>query len=297
MPSAQPGGRHGVHQYCTICLVVVLSGGMNMRCYNRMRTKNNTMILPFLMAVSVINTLACRHATQLQNINMDTKRSHHQLDVCYKKRKRIHARHTGAFIPSILRPTRPYSAHTIEVSPLEMSRAPPFGMSSPRYTPHHNILNSLASSSNNDDNNIDIEPPNEEHQKGLEEAFASLEALTSEDLVEETDNQYSSTLKYSKTDDTPACNSGKSTKEEVEHYLDMQQEMEGTAIVQDEVDQNADDDPLVDDEGANTAIEDSEDEFPWTSINPILRLRGPVATGYGRGGKKLGIPTANVSKQ
>ena len=272
---------------------------------------NTSMFLPLLMAVSVINTLAC-HATQLQNINIDsidTKRSHHQLDVCSKKRKRIHARHTGAFISSIPRPTRPYSAHTIEVLPLEMSRAPPFGMSSPRYTPHHNILNSLASSSNNDDNNnIDIEPPNEEHQKGLEEAFASLEALTSEDLVEETDNQYSSTLKYSKTDDTPACNSGKSTKEEVQHYLDMQQEMEGTALVQDEqdeVDQNADDDPLVvlqeldaeDDEGANTAIEDSEDEFPWTSINPILRLRGPVATGYGRGGKKLGVPTANVSKQ
>ena len=35
-------------------------------------------------------------------------------------------------------------------------------------------------------------------------------------------------------------------------------------------------------------------DHPWTSINPILRLRGPVTSGYGRGGKQLGVPTANV---
>jgi riboflavin kinase len=35
-------------------------------------------------------------------------------------------------------------------------------------------------------------------------------------------------------------------------------------------------------------------QHPWSSINPILRLRGPIATGYGRGGKKLGVPTANL---
>jgi hypothetical protein len=41
--------------------------------------------------------------------------------------------------------------------------------------------------------------------------------------------------------------------------------------------------------------EEEEDRHPWKSINPILRLRGPVASGYGRGGKQLGVPTANVS--
>jgi len=46
-------------------------------------------------------------------------------------------------------------------------------------------------------------------------------------------------------------------------------------------------------------MEDDEEgnynDYPWKSINPILRLRGPVASGYGRGGKQLGVPTANLS--
>lgn len=33
---------------------------------------------------------------------------------------------------------------------------------------------------------------------------------------------------------------------------------------------------------------------PHCALKTLLRLRGPVASGYGRGGKKLGIPTANL---
>ena len=33
---------------------------------------------------------------------------------------------------------------------------------------------------------------------------------------------------------------------------------------------------------------------PYRALREILRLRGPVASGYGRGGKQLGIPTANL---
>jgi riboflavin kinase len=33
---------------------------------------------------------------------------------------------------------------------------------------------------------------------------------------------------------------------------------------------------------------------PYRALQNLLCLRGPVASGYGRGGKKLGIPTANL---
>ena len=49
------------------------------------------------------------------------------------------------------------------------------------------------------------------------------------------------------------------------------------------------------DSSSSSEEEEEEDRHPWKSINPILRLRGPVASGYGRGGKQLGVPTANVS--
>ena len=157
------------------------------------------------------------------------------------------------------------------------------------------FLNTLASS--NDDS-----VGNGDQQKGMEEAFASLETLSPEDFASDESTEHSSNLKYSRTDDTPAANSGKSTKEEVEHYLEMQQEMEGTLVQDTEANKNAEEweDPLellmgeIETEEQDEQTEDSE-EYPWTSINPILRLRGPVATGYGRGGKKLGVPTANVS--
>jgi len=117
---------------------------------------------------------------------------------------------------------------------------------------------------------------NEEQQNGMEEAFASLEELTPDMLKESINNEYSSKLKYSRTDDTAATNIGKSTKEEVELYLEMQQEMEGTIIQEEEgVEQNVDIESLYTEEE-----EDSEkSDYPWSSINPILRLRGQVATG------------------
>jgi len=110
----------------------------------------------------------------------------------------------------------------------------------------------------------------------MEEAFASLEELTPDMLKESINNEYSSKLKYSRTDDTAATNIGKSTKEEVELYLEMQQEMEGTIIQEEEgVEQNVDIESLYTEEE-----EDSEkSDYPWSSINPILRLRGQVATG------------------
>ena len=94
---------------------------------------------------------------------------------------------------------------------------------------------------------------------------------------------------------------GKSTAEEVELYLEMQGELEGTAVspLQEEEAEEIVDEDLLRLELDEMRVEDDtdvsmEDNFPWTSVNPILRLRGPVASGYGRGGKKLGVPTANV---
>ena len=128
------------------------------------------------------------------------------------------------------------------------------------------------------------------------EAFSHLETLTTEDWDDDSNTKeqidYSSVLKYSRTDDTPALNFGKSTEEEVRYYLEMQQQLEGTAITE------IDDGKLSVDErdsDVDYGLVPDAAEFPWTSINPILRLRGPVATGYGRGGKQLGVPTANVS--
>lgn len=149
----------------------------------------------------------------------------------------------------------------------------------------------------------DTEGHDEVEQNGMEEAFSHLETLTMEDWITESNNineqvDYSSILKYSRTDVTPASNFGKATEEEVQYYLDMQQQLEGTATI--EID---DDGKLSLEEG--NMLESSDvgadvtgiDDYPWASINPILRLRGPVATGYGRGGKQLGVPTANVSGQ
>ncbi|EED92333.1 predicted protein [Thalassiosira pseudonana CCMP1335] len=147
------------------------------------------------------------------------------------------------------------------------------------------------------------EDDEDEEQRGMKEAFASLDALSPTDLTA-SDNYgeqiASEAIKYSRTDDTSASNDGKVTKEEVEYYLEMQGELEGTLVSEDEP-TSADD--VVEDEllfdvlaEDDEAIEDGEesDDYPWESINPILRLRGPVATGYGRGGKQLGVPTANL---
>ena len=132
------------------------------------------------------------------------------------------------------------------------------------------------------------------------EAFSHLETLTTEDWnansIDDERIDYSTVLKYSRTDDTSASNFGKSTEEEVQYYLEMQQQLEGRATAKVE-----DDGKLCVDEGVLLELSDVEDEVPdfnkrpWEPINPILRLRGPVATGYGRGGKQLGVPTANVS--
>ena len=116
---------------------------------------------------------------------------------------------------------------------------------------------------------------NDEQQNGMEEAFASLEELTPDMLKESINNEYSSKLKYSRTDDTAAANVGKSTSEEVELYLEMQQEMEGTTTQEEEdIEQNADIESLEEEK-----IKSEESDYPWSSINPILRLRGQVATG------------------
>ncbi len=137
----------------------------------------------------------------------------------------------------------------------------------------------------------------------MEEAFASLDALSPSDWNDaETKNsnheEYESELKFSRTDKTGASNTGKATREEVEHYLEMTTELDGTAIQNAEEDEEVEevDGIIIDQE---TDIEDTEnsdvdDNLPWEPINPILRLRGQVATGYGRGGKKLGVPTANL---
>ena len=158
-------------------------------------------------------------------------------------------------------------------------------------------------------------------RRGMEEAFALLQTLESEDFNEqqssiitnddkvgdwyssgEISEKVRSKLKYSRTDDTPASNYGKSTVDEVEHYIEMQMEMESTATTTmtktpikklDNTFSNIDDKEKI-----NSSKEDDEEgnnnDYPWKSINPILRLRGPVASGYGRGGKQLGVPTANL---
>jgi len=116
----------------------------------------------------------------------------------------------------------------------------------------------------------------------MEEAFASLEELTPDMLKESINNEYSSKLKYSRTDDTAATNIGKSTKEEVELYLEMQQEMEGSTLQEEEedIEENIDIESLYTEEEEEVNDENSEEsDYPWSSINPILRLRGQVATG------------------
>ncbi len=152
----------------------------------------------------------------------------------------------------------------------------------------------LSTRSNENDGNDEVE------QKGMVEAFSHLETLTTEDwsanLVENERIDYSTVLKYSRTDDTSASNFGKSTEEEVLYYLEMQQQLEGIEAIKVE-----DDEKISVEEGVLLEVSDVDDEVPdfnerpWKPINPILRLRGPVATGYGRGGKQLGVPTANVS--
>lgn len=132
---------------------------------------------------------------------------------------------------------------------------------------------------------------------GMDEAFASLEALSPEDLkADSTEAVTPAGLKYSRTDDTPASDAEKSTAKEVEHYLEMQAELEGTAVPESDGDQFEIDlgEMETEENGEEEEVLAVEEEYPWTSINPILRLRGPVASGYGRGGKKLGVPTANL---
>ena len=122
---------------------------------------------------------------------------------------------------------------------------------------------------------------NDEQQNGMEEAFASLEELTPDMLKESINDEYSAKLKYSRTDDTAATDLGKSTSEEVELYLEMQQEMEGTTIQEEEViEEKTDIESLntEEEEEVNDLISEDND-YPWSSINPILRLRGQVATG------------------
>ena len=122
---------------------------------------------------------------------------------------------------------------------------------------------------------------NDEQQNGMEEAFASLEELTPDMLKESINDEYSANLKYSRTDDTAATDLGKSTSEEVELYLEMQQEMEGTTIQEEEViEEKTDIESLntEEEEEVNDLISEDND-YPWSSINPILRLRGQVATG------------------
>ena len=142
-----------------------------------------------------------------------------------------------------------------------------------------------------------------EDQPGMKEAFESLDSLSSTCLEDPAWRTKPKTrLKYSRTDDTQAFYYGKSSEDEVVHYLDMQRELEAdeSPSMHDESSSidNQDRDALSDfsDElNNNDAFDfDNHSQHPWNSINPILRLRGPVATGYGRGGKKLGVPTANL---
>lgn len=137
--------------------------------------------------------------------------------------------------------------------------------------------------------------------KGMDEAFTKLDSLSSKDLGEDGDDGEASVdLKYSRTDDTQAGKTGKSTAEEIENYLEMQGELEGTAsqedlqVKQEELNEETVDDVLSQLDILMEQIGFTGEDEPFESINPILRLRGPVATGYGRGGKKLGVPTANL---
>ena len=161
-----------------------------------------------------------------------------------------------------------------------------------------------------------INNDDEARQRGMEEAFASLDALSpgdwnngdEENNNSEDDDKYKADLNYSRTDDTGAADTGKSTREEVEYYLEMSSELDGTAASMLEAEEEDDDNEEegIGMEDIETGLEymdgednilgnfDVDDDCPWESINPILRLRGPVATGYGRGGKKLGVPTANL---
>ena len=123
---------------------------------------------------------------------------------------------------------------------------------------------------------------NDEQQNGMEEAFASLEEVTPDMLKENINTEYSSNLKYSRADDTAATNVGKATKDEVELYLEMQKEMEGTTIQEEEegIEKKTDIELLYTEEVGDVNDEISEEsDYPWSSINPILRLRGQVATG------------------
>jgi riboflavin kinase len=147
-------------------------------------------------------------------------------------------------------------------------------------------------------------------QRGMEDAFKSLDALSLIDWDDKErgdnseDEVHKIKLKYRQTDNTGAADTGKATREEVEYYLEMSTELDGTSAMpraerDDDEDIEKEDDvepkPSIDID-SDDLLEDSDviDQYPWESINPILRLRGPVATGYGRGGKKLGVPTANL---
>lgn len=159
---------------------------------------------------------------------------------------------------------------------------------------------------------IDDVSGDEGQQRGMDEAFASLDALSPSDWNVDgdtgdkndlEDDGYRAELSYSRTDDTDAADTGKSTREEVEYYLEMSTELDGTSTMQEEEEEEFDEEAdikteleYIDDEEADILENASESDvdYPWESINPILRLRGPVATGYGRGGKKLGVPTANL---
>lgn len=161
-------------------------------------------------------------------------------------------------------------------------------------------------SKNNDEDPSRMNSP--EASKGFEAALAALDALGSLDLDDfgsDGDDGKLPQLEYSRTDDTDLANYGKATVEEAELYLDMKGALEGKFAIDEEFAEDVrnsdlkgelEQENLFDEmELLQKNIVDESDELPWESINPILRVRGPVASGYGRGGKKLGVPTANVS--
>ena len=141
-----------------------------------------------------------------------------------------------------------------------------------------------------------------EDQRGMREAFDSLDTLTPDDVAPAWREKPKTPLKYSRSDDTQVLYYGKSADDEVEHYLYMQNELEDDGSHRKEISSGDDKEDGVDvlssflDEHEDDVVlnANSDSHHPWNSINPILRLRGPVATGYGRGGKKLGVPTANL---
>ncbi|KAL3792051.1 hypothetical protein HJC23_011216 [Cyclotella cryptica] len=138
-----------------------------------------------------------------------------------------------------------------------------------------------------------------EDQSGMKKAFQLLDTISSTVFITDSNGEVTAgsiagknTLTYSPTDDTPASNFGKTSQDEVEHYLEMLKELEGTSLSEESSLGTRGNDMILgvtDDDGSS-----DESDHPWSAINPILRLRGPVATGYGRGGKKLGVPTANL---